>query len=760
MWRARILSTALLGLLSSVGSPQAIDRAEDMRRAWARAKAMHLADPHCIAYYTFEKDTFVEGKVRNLGEVGAALDAAIHGNARHAPQGGRLPDKGGMGWDGKTYLVVPDNPRLRPEAEGAIEFWIGPTKAVKGAGYCGMVENMVKVGEDYYGYGVTFCRYQNRPFWYAGDGKGELVWRRFGGTNSEGAWSHWIITWRNKDRRLDCYKNGRSVGTTGDRSAKRFAGVRYAQAEMPLVIAGAKTLARSDAHHPPAPGYLGALAIYGHFATTEKAKALYAASALPELRIDVTKWGARGNGATDDAPAIQRAIDAAESAGGGTVYLPPSDQPYLVGKTLRIDGHGVRLVGYGATIKLADHAGDKRVVDVIEVTGTADAPLRDVKILGLTIDGNYWAQTDARNPRCIDTDYAAGMVVRDVHVTRGFVCLSFGRGCSSCSAVDCTATRWHNDGFNASGDGVSAGCQAVSFINCHARDAANEADGGLPGRRNNAWEIEDGAQDIYVVDCSVENAGGNGFGIRNHAGFANEITQNIVLVNCSVRNVAGVAAYASSNTDTNVVRRVRLLNVRTNARLRFTNGVEDVIASGRFDAGIEIGTPGRNEPPTKVVLRNATASHVSVTGAGVTLANVTVVANGASGIEIHDRSRDVSIVNCTVVGATECGMRCSGASPRIVNTIVWGNKASLQLLANARPTIRHCCIQGGLPAGAEDQGGNVAADPRFADPSKGDFRLKPGSPCIGAGARLALHDGAARRLGNGKPNIGAAPRRR
>ena len=57
-------------------------------------------------------------------------------------------------------------------------------------------------------------------------------------------------------------------------------------------------------------------------------------------RIDVRAHGATGDGVTDDAPAIQRALDAA--AGGGTVVLPPSDRPYLVGRTLTVHGDGIR----------------------------------------------------------------------------------------------------------------------------------------------------------------------------------------------------------------------------------------------------------------------------------------------------------------------------------------------------------------------------------------------------------------------------------
>lgn len=273
--RAAMLAVICLsatGLLSLEAAPEdrspLVDRSAQLRKAWKRIEEMHAADPHCVAYYTFEKATFYRAddaiKVKNLGKAGAALDAVVHGPAGFSPEGGLPAQTGGMGWDGKTCLTVKDDPRLRPQGEGAIEFWMGPTKGVKGGGYAGVVENIKKLGDDHYGYGVTFCRYQNKPFWYAGAGKGsgQLLWRRFGTSNSDTEWNHWVITWRNRGSRLDCYKNGHSVGTSGDKSLKRFAPVEYTADDMPLTIGGSKTAARPDAQHPSEPGHLGSLAIY------------------------------------------------------------------------------------------------------------------------------------------------------------------------------------------------------------------------------------------------------------------------------------------------------------------------------------------------------------------------------------------------------------------------------------------------------------------------------------------------------------------
>lgn len=60
---------------------------------------------------------------------------------------------------------------------------------------------------------------------------------------------------------------------------------------------------------------------------------------------NVKAFGARGDGVADDSGAIQTAINAAASTGGGLVFLPPGK--YRLLKGLQLGAHGVGIVGSG-----------------------------------------------------------------------------------------------------------------------------------------------------------------------------------------------------------------------------------------------------------------------------------------------------------------------------------------------------------------------------------------------------------------------------
>lgn len=244
-------------------------------------------------------------------------------------------------------------------------------------------------------------------------------------------------------------------------------------------------------------------------------------------------------GAMSDAAIPINAAIAALPTEGGTVILPARSAPYEIRSAISIRRDDVILDGTGATIRFADNAMKGDVIDCIELVGTPDDPVEDITIRGLRIDGNYWAQPGSYNPRGIDTDHATRVLVEGVTITNAFVGLTFGLGVTNAEAHNTIITNWYDDGFNVSGDGTTGGASHIRFVRCVAKDSPDEIAGGPPGRRNNAWEIEDGATDIELIECTVENVGGNGFAVRNHPTSQPLTTTRVRFVRCRATNVAG-----------------------------------------------------------------------------------------------------------------------------------------------------------------------------------------------------------------------------
>ncbi|MBY0336217.1 MAG: hypothetical protein K2X11_06360 [Acetobacteraceae bacterium] len=99
------------------------------------------------------------------------------------------------------------------------------------------------------------------------------------------------------------------------------------------------------AAEPPADGDLAPIVQAG--VTRRATMAQLRASVLAEHAVHVRDFGALGNGSADDAPAIQAAIDALKTRGGGTVRLGPRE--YRLATPVVVDGVTVRLQGAGFT---------------------------------------------------------------------------------------------------------------------------------------------------------------------------------------------------------------------------------------------------------------------------------------------------------------------------------------------------------------------------------------------------------------------------
>lgn len=99
--------------------------------------------------------------------------------------------------------------------------------------------------------------------------------------------------------------------------------------------------------------------------------------------FDVTRYGARGDGSTNDAAAIQAAIDAANAAGGGVVRLPQPAVNYLLGSTTLLLYSDIILEGAGQDVILK-YTGSASAIENATKNATAiyRGTVRDLSIVG------------------------------------------------------------------------------------------------------------------------------------------------------------------------------------------------------------------------------------------------------------------------------------------------------------------------------------------------------------------------------------------
>lgn len=131
--------------------------------------------------------------------------------------------------------------------------------------------------------------------------------------------------------------------------------------------------------------------------------------------FNVKEYGATGNGSTDDTAAIQAAITAAQTAGGGTVYIPFGT--YKTSSTLTISANGVALIGE----KTQGISTGSRIAptslsfDTIHVSSVNFATyIRDLYIFGSAITGGSGG---AAGSRAIFLDQVQNVQLENIQIS-------------------------------------------------------------------------------------------------------------------------------------------------------------------------------------------------------------------------------------------------------------------------------------------------------------------------------------------------------
>lgn len=132
----------------------------------------------------------------------------------------------------------------------------------------------------------------------------------------------------------------------------------------------------------------------------------------------------------------------------------------------------------------------------------------------------------------------------------------------------------------------------------------------------------------------------------------------------------------------------------------------------------------------RCILSGNTANQGGGSYAG-TLNNCVLSGNTAAnnGGGAHGGPMDGGSLNSCVLVGNKADYYGGGANEALLNNcVVWGNSAGWGHPAACNSSCQHCCLDE-VVAGI----GNISADPRFADPENGDYRLLSDSPCIDAG---------------------------
>jgi hypothetical protein len=240
------------------------------------------------------------------------------------------------------------------------------------------------------------------------------------------------------------------------------------------------------------------------------------------VTYDVTRFGAKGDGVTNDTAAIQRAIDAAARA-GGTVVLP-AGKTFLSG-TLTLKDNITFFIETGATLKATGDRDDFRALGALLFALRA----RGVTIAGGgTIDGNFrpyfterdsggWKVTspflgpydplydkpgkdhpDGR-PRVILLVECQGARLRDFTIRDAPTWTIHTVGCENLSLARLTIrNNWEVP--NCDGMGIDH-CQRVRIESCDVR----AADDGIVLRASRMFNEYGPSEDIVVSNCVLSS---------------------------------------------------------------------------------------------------------------------------------------------------------------------------------------------------------------------------------------------------------------
>jgi len=321
------------------------------------------------------------------------------------------------------------------------------------------------------------------------------------------------------------------------------------------------------------------------------------------------------------------------------------------------------------------------------------------------------------------------------------------------------------DGENTMGGGMYNSYSTATIRNCMITE--NQA--GNTGEGGGMYNYDDGP---IITDCVFKDNSSDYFG----GGMRNEGSSPTV-TNCRFENNSSMygGGMESTNYSDPIITNCEFIENNavegfgsgTGGGMEFYNYCSPVITNCKFIRNYTDGYGGGIEI-------------MSDSGYPATIANCLFIGNSANyggGMDYAFGSVNDQLFNNTFSGNSATyyggGILLSNTTIQIKNTIIWGNSVDAGgidpevHMYNSNPTFSYCDIAGSGGSSAWDTafgidgGGNIDADPLFADAENDDLHLLDGSPCINAGdngavlAAIITDLDGNDRIGDGTVDMGA-----
>lgn len=384
---------------------------------------------------------------------------------------------------------------------------------------------------------------------------------------------------------------------------------------------------------------------------------------------------------------VQKALDAANAAGGGIVFLPPGTWLFSNNVTL-YSNVILRGAGWATVIKMKDGADLTQLI--------AGTSLDSIIIENLALDGNKANQTGNFQHGIRLTDCTNVLIdhvyAHDFSGATGAGNEATGIRLRGTSFYEATATI--ADCIAESNDGVGIGCYnigKVSYVGCHAY---NNLSMGLSFSNAAIQNTEN-----IIAACESRD--------NSEANFNLEYQSDMVVSGCASSGNSGGSALAG----------LRIADSRR------------VVVSGYVSESDEIGIRTASTTttlPDSISINDAyifssTSEGIllvggSSTGARISLSNVTVLAAGDDGIDVRSTIRSFNFSGGEVVNSADVGIRCSADTDATIQGVRVHDNTNSGIRADMAGyvTISGCTVTlngaYGIYLGTTAKGGVVSAN--------------------------------------------------